>query len=82
MCDRFYQLRDYATTSNPLPFPLNWLIGFYHDLLASRYGSADSIRRDRPLTIRWFRTLPSVFSEESTIPQWTLYPHTDHYLVR
>ncbi|WP_275075304.1 DUF932 domain-containing protein [Providencia rettgeri] len=34
-------------------------------LLASRFGSANSIRRDRPLTIEeLFRTVPSVFSEE------------------
>lgn len=34
-------------------------------LLASRFGSANSIRRERPLTIEeLFRTVPSVFSEE------------------
>lgn len=34
-------------------------------LLASRFGSANSIRRDRPLTIEeLFRTVPSVFSED------------------
>ena len=34
-------------------------------LLASRFGSANSIRRDRPLTIEeLFRTVPSIFSEE------------------
>nr|WP_314266778.1 DUF932 domain-containing protein [uncultured Moellerella sp.] len=34
-------------------------------LLASRFGSAHSIRRDRPLTIEeLLRTVPSVFSEE------------------
>lgn len=34
-------------------------------LLASRFGSANSIRRDRPLTIEeLFHTVPSVFSEE------------------
>ncbi len=33
--------------------------------LASRFGAANSIRRDRPLTIEeLFRTVPSVFSEE------------------
>ena len=33
--------------------------------LASRFGSANSIRRDRPLTTdELFRTVPSVFSEE------------------
>ncbi|MER5002426.1 DUF945 domain-containing protein, partial [Providencia stuartii] len=33
--------------------------------LASRFGNACSIRRDRPLTIEeLFRTVPSVFSEE------------------
>lgn len=32
--------------------------------LASRFGNACSIRRDRPLTIEeLFRTVPSVFSE-------------------
>lgn len=34
-------------------------------LLAPRFGSANSIRRDRPLTIEeLFRTVPSVFSED------------------
>lgn len=33
--------------------------------LASRFGAANSIRRDRPLTIEeLFRTVPSVFSED------------------
>ncbi|HAH1209845.1 TPA: DUF945 domain-containing protein, partial [Escherichia coli] len=33
--------------------------------LASRFGAANSIRRDRPLTLEeLFRTVPSVFSEE------------------
>ncbi|MEX9757222.1 DUF932 domain-containing protein [Providencia vermicola] len=33
--------------------------------LASRFGTANSIRRDRPLTLEeLFRTVPSVFSEE------------------
>ncbi len=34
--------------------------------LASRFGSANNIRRERPLTIEeLFRTVPSVFSEEN-----------------
>ncbi|MFC2829141.1 hypothetical protein ACFH1P_20015, partial [Providencia sp. 2024EL-00606] len=33
--------------------------------LASRFGAANSIRRERPLTIEeLLRTVPSVFSEE------------------
>jgi hypothetical protein len=32
--------------------------------LASRFGAANLIRRDRPLTRELFRVVPSVFSED------------------
>lgn len=43
--------------------------------LASRFGAANSIRRDRPLTVEeLFRTVPSVFSEENTTLAVTVIP--------
>ncbi|HEM7134772.1 DUF932 domain-containing protein [Providencia hangzhouensis] len=44
--------------------------------LASRFGAANSIRRDRPLTIEeLFRTVPSVFSEEKHGPRSDRYTY-------
>ncbi len=45
--------------------------------LASRFGAANSIRRDRPLNIEeLFRTVPSVFSEETDTLTSQLLPYS------
>ncbi len=45
-------------------------------LLASRFGSANSIRRDRPLTIdELFCTVPSIFSEEKHVSRSEKYTY-------
>jgi hypothetical protein len=51
--------------------------------LASRFGAANVIRRDRPLTREeLFRVVPSVFSENKHESQRAIHLHSDHYSSR
>lgn len=50
--------------------------------LASRFGAANSIRRDRPLTIEeLFRTVLSVFSDKKD-DLWTVYQRLQENLIK
>jgi hypothetical protein len=51
--------------------------------LASRFGAANLIRRDRPLTREeLFRVVPSVFSEDKHESRRALYLYTHHLPAR
>jgi hypothetical protein len=51
--------------------------------LASRFGAANLIRRDRPLTREeLFRVVPSVFSEDKHESRSERYTYTHHFSAR